>query len=182
MMILNNVSILSARAGSGIQQMAWGELKVSEKTSDRNITGERPLWSTSFPCAVSIFSHKACARSRRIGEPSSHGRSSTRVLARKWLVCTMSPEVSSCRVTVPAGDTSRPRLPACDEMRICWLDAHPRRRSISARASDSEDCSRSRRRTTCTGSICASVKRTRMAFRHTPTEAELKPILPTMPG
>lgn len=160
-------------------QIPSGSPLVSEKTLCRRSWGETLLASISF----SKFSQSSLARVQRGPEPDSHGGSSTNVFSRKWLVCTRMPWLSGLRYLLPTGETSRPRLPwLASAMRMCWLDAGPPSFSKVEIASSIDVHSSAMRNSRWIGRRSVFVGRARMAFKQTPKEELLNPILPTMPG
>ena len=95
---LKSVWTSAVRFGSGEQQIACGVLKVSEKKRARSNFASmafpeiRPSPSSRMSSPQIVL-----ARSRRTGEPESHGGSSTSLFSRKWLVCMTIPFASSSR-------------------------------------------------------------------------------------
>ena len=185
--ILNSVWMrASPRAGSGQPHIACGLFSVSLKTSVRSTVG---VTSAGFPCACAGLSaptsapQSARARSRRTDEPESHGGSSTSLFSRKWFVCARRPRASGLRYAAPRGESSSPRAPdVASATRMCCEDAAPPTRSIAAIASATESDSSASRSRRWMGRSSVEMGRARMALRHTPTEEELNPIFPTIPG
>lgn len=82
----------------------------------------------------------------------------------------------------PLGESSRLRGPKGSARRMCAEDAIPPSSSILEIAADTEADSRQIRKITWIGSLLESVGLARMALRLVPTDAELNPILPTIPA
>ena len=97
-------------------------------------------------------------------------------------MCATIPFASSRRYTPPRGESSSPRAPFASAMRMCWLEAAPPSFSKVAIAASTESDSRAIRSSKWMGKSEVEIGRARMAFKHTPTDCELNPIFPTIPG
>lgn len=122
------------------------------------------------------------ARSRRIGDPESQGGSVTYLLDRKWFVWHSIPCPLGCRCTSPLGESSSPRGPVWSAINMCAEAAMPPRELRVCIADAAAGASRQSRSTMCIGSAEVEIGLARIAFRQTPTDEELNPILPTIPA